>query len=92
LSEARWKAVLESAADGIIVMEAHGRVEAFNPAPERLLGYSAQAMLGRNASEDRYRKLYSWTRSPGACQRAHVIGNPVSRGLRFPHFCAGTPM
>jgi PAS domain S-box-containing protein len=47
-SEARWKAVIDSAVDGIIVIDAHGRVEAFNPAAERLFGYSAQEVLGRS--------------------------------------------
>ena len=38
-SEARWRSVIDSAADGIIVIDAHGRIEAFNPAAERLFGY-----------------------------------------------------
>ena len=32
-SEARWRAVIDSAVDGIIVIDAHGRIESFNPAP-----------------------------------------------------------
>jgi PAS domain S-box-containing protein len=47
-SEARWKAVIDSAVDGIVVVDAHGRVEAFNPAAERLFGYSMAEVLGRN--------------------------------------------
>jgi two-component system sensor kinase FixL len=47
-SEARWRAVVESAVDGIIVIDAHGRVETFNPAAERLFGYTADEVLGRN--------------------------------------------
>jgi PAS domain-containing protein len=35
-SEARWRSVIESAVDGIIVIDAYGRIEAFNPAAERL--------------------------------------------------------
>src|ERR1043165_6574567 len=37
-SEARWRSVIDSAVDGIIVIDAHGRVEGFNPAAERLFG------------------------------------------------------
>jgi two-component system sensor kinase FixL len=47
-SEARWRAVVDSAVDGIIVIDAHGRVEAFNRAAERLFGYDATEVLGRN--------------------------------------------
>jgi two-component system sensor kinase FixL len=47
-SEARWRAVVDSAVDGIIVIDAHGHVEAFNQAAERLFGYTAQEVLGHN--------------------------------------------
>jgi len=49
-SEARWRAVIDSAVDGIIVIDAHGRVEAFNPAAERLFGYAATEVLGHNVN------------------------------------------
>src|SRR6185369_9541085 len=47
-SEARWRAVIESAVDGIIVIDARGRIEAFNPAAERLFGYAASEVAGHN--------------------------------------------
>jgi PAS domain S-box-containing protein len=47
-SEARWRSVIESAVDGIVVIDAHGRIEAFNPAAERLFGYRALEVIGRN--------------------------------------------
>jgi two-component system sensor kinase FixL len=47
-SEARWRAVIESAVDGIIVIDLHGRVEAFNHAAVRLFGYSEAEVVGRN--------------------------------------------
>jgi PAS domain S-box-containing protein len=49
-SEARWRAVVESAVDGIIVIDARGRVEAFNPAAERLFGYTESEVTGQNVN------------------------------------------
>src|SRR5207247_1555695 len=47
-SEARWRSIVESAVDGIVVIDADGRLEAFNPAAERLFGYAEREVLGRN--------------------------------------------
>ena len=49
-SEGRWRAVVESAVDGIIVIDEMGRIEAFNPAAERLFGYNEQDVLGKNVN------------------------------------------
>ena len=48
--ELRWRAIIESAADGIIVIDSRGSIEAFNPAAERLFGYVEAEVLGRNVS------------------------------------------
>ena len=40
-SEARWRSIVESAVDGIVVIDAYGRIEAFNPAAERLFRSAA---------------------------------------------------
>lgn len=47
-SEQRWRAIVDSAVDGIIVINAHGRIEAFNPSAERLFGYAKAEVLGEN--------------------------------------------
>jgi PAS domain S-box-containing protein len=49
-SEARWRSVIESAVDGIVVIDAHGRIEAFNPAAERLFGHQERDVVGRNVN------------------------------------------
>ena len=49
-SEARWRAIVESAVDGIVVIDARGNVEAFNRAAERLFGYPAHEVVGRNVN------------------------------------------
>lgn len=45
---ARWRAIIDAAVDGMIVIDARGRIEAFNAAAERMFGYSEAEVLGQN--------------------------------------------
>ncbi len=47
-SQARNKAVIENAVDGIISIDVKGNVESFNPAAEKIFGYSADEVAGQN--------------------------------------------
>jgi two-component system, LuxR family, sensor kinase FixL len=47
-SEGRWRAIVNSAVDGIIVIDRRGLIEAFNPAAERLFGYTEANVIGHN--------------------------------------------
>jgi PAS domain S-box-containing protein len=46
--ESRLRVVVETAVDGVILIDAQGRIEMFNPACEKLFGYSADEVIGRN--------------------------------------------
>ncbi len=46
----KFKACLEAAVDAIVVIDAAGNIEEFNPAATRMFGYSLEEVLGRNVS------------------------------------------
>ena len=47
-SETKLRAVIDHAVDGLITIDQQGIVEVFNPACERLFGYLAEEVIGRN--------------------------------------------
>jgi two-component system, LuxR family, sensor kinase FixL len=49
-SEARYRAIVETALDAIIIIDEAGQIQSVNPACERLLGYSPAELVGRNVS------------------------------------------
>jgi PAS domain S-box-containing protein len=45
--EAKFRAVIETAADGIIIIDPQGTIQVFNPASERIFGYRPDEVIGR---------------------------------------------
>ena len=98
--DARWRAIVESAVDGIITIDRHGRIQTFNAAAERLFGFTAAEVSGRNVSllmpepyaaeHDRYIRRYVETGE----RRIIGIGREVAArrrdGTTFPaHLSVG---
>ena len=50
IDSARWRAIVDAAVDGIIVIDSRGAIEAFNAAAERMFGYVEADVLGKNVS------------------------------------------
>ena len=48
--EERLSAIINTTVDGILVIDSRGLIESFNPAAERLFGYAAAEVTGRNVS------------------------------------------
>ncbi len=47
-SDARLRAILNTAVDAVITIDAHGVIESFNPAAEKVFGYPADEVVGQN--------------------------------------------
>jgi len=48
--EARLRAILDTAAEGIVTINSDGLIEGFNRASEQIFGYKAQEVAGKNVS------------------------------------------
>jgi PAS domain S-box-containing protein len=49
-SEERLRAILATAVEGIITIDDHGLIDSINPAAERIFGYAAPEVMGKNVS------------------------------------------
>ena len=92
--ETRIAAILDTAVDGIITINELGCIETFNPAAEKIFGYRAQDILGRNISllmsgEDRdlhdtYMKRYLTSNQPKILGIRREVMGLRADGTSFP--------
>lgn len=77
-SSKRIQTILDTVADGIINISEQGIVELMNPAAEKIFGYAAEEVIGRNISmlmPDPYGKLHdSYIKRYLATGKANIIG------------------
>jgi PAS domain S-box-containing protein len=71
--EARIRSVMDHVADGILTFDEDGTVETFNPAAERLFGYTAEEIMGQNVKLVLPDPFHSAHRKYGADGEAQII-------------------
>lgn len=71
---ARLKAILDTTVDGIVTIDERGIIQSFNKAAERIFGYSAEEVIGKNV------KILQ--PSPYREHHDQYISNYLSTGLR----------
>src|SRR5260221_25373 len=91
---ARLRALTETAVDGVILIDARGVVLMFNPACEKLFGYSADTVIGENVKmlmpqpyrheHDRYITNYRDTRDPKIIGSGREVIGLRKGGSTFP--------
>ena len=77
-SEAKSRAILDTAVDAIITIDSRGLVESFNKSAEQLFGYTPQDVIGKNVSflmPEPYRSEHDgYLRNYCETGRAKIIG------------------
>jgi PAS domain S-box-containing protein len=70
---ARLGAVLEAAADGILVVDAEGRIESFSGQAERLFGYGGAEAAGRSVTDLFVMPALAEARAPSLAARLRTL-------------------
>jgi two-component system sensor kinase FixL len=94
VADARWRAVLSTARDAIISIDANGLLTLFNPAAEDMFGYRAEEIVGRNVTvlmpspyreeHDGYLARYQRTGDARAIGRIRAVQGQRKNGSVFP--------
>ena len=99
-TDAWLRGVIETAVDGILIIDSEGRIRLFNRAAELLFGYAADEVLGRNVTllmpppfadeHDGYLKRYLSTREPRIIGIGRDVQGRRADGSTFPmHLSVG---
>ncbi len=92
--ETRITAILETAVDGIVTINEQGIIETFNPAAEKIFGYTTQYVLGKNVNilmsardrdaHDGYIHRYLRTDTPTILGKRREVMGQRADGSIFP--------
>lgn len=95
-SDSRILSIIENVADGVIVIDAKGHINLFNPAAERLFGYTAMEVIGENVNilippaekdqHDDYIKRYLETGERHIIAKGREVEGQKRNGTTFPMY------
>ncbi|MHB8455627.1 MAG: EAL domain-containing protein [Acidiferrobacterales bacterium] len=93
-SEMHTRALLDSVGDGIIAIHEDGKISLFNPAAERMFGYSGSEVIGKNvrllmpeperSQHDSYLRHYLQTGKTTILNREREVVGTRKNGTEFP--------
>jgi PAS domain S-box-containing protein len=93
-NESRLKAILDNTVDGIITIDTRGIIKSFNPAAERLFGYSELEAIGQNvkflmpdpwkSEHDQYLQNYLQTGEEKIIGKGREVFGQRKDGSTFP--------
>jgi two-component system sensor kinase FixL len=99
-SEAYSKAIVATAAEGIITLDARGRIESVNRAAEKMFGYEARELIGRNINvlmpepyrdeHKSYIRRYVATGEGTICGAGREVPAQRKDGTEFPIYLAAS--
>jgi len=99
-AEARLQSILQTVPDGMIIIDARGRIESLSATAERLFGYMTREVVGRNISlfmpmphreqHDSYLERYLASGEPRIIGIGRVVAGRRKNGTTFPmHLTVG---
>ena len=93
-SQERFAAAFSMIAEGVVIQDAEGRIEACNQSAERILGLTADQMVGRTSVDPRWRAIHEdGSPFPGETHPAMITlrtGQPLSNVIMGVHKPDGT--
>ncbi|MGN7611370.1 response regulator [Magnetococcales bacterium HHB-1] len=84
-SDERIRAIVQSAMEGIVVLDSEGLIELFNPGAERIFGFSAEEMIGERIFNllPQTREIFSQIQSAQSMDHGVDQGESRTLGLGY---------
>jgi len=88
-SEARYRSLINTVAEGIVMLDQNGAIQICNPAAERILGLTADQLKGRTTVDPRWQAIHEdGSPFPGETHPASIAlqaGHPITGAIMGVH-------